>query len=252
MQLLLIRHAESENNAKPVHARVCDPSITARGRLQADCLGKWMSGLAIDQLITSPFLRTLETTRFVLQHAHTAPRRYPIAVWHDVFENGGCYHGHHEKNFRGAEGLGREAIHSFFRDISDQLPDREPPPLTVDSEIQSDGWWGGRDPESPDQMRARSRSVIERFENTFPQRPSHEPRSLSTDPVVVLIAHADFLREMLSLMLAGTVAMESVGPIPNTSVTSLQWSTTGWKLDSLNSVTHLPPRLVTGHQAMLS
>jgi 2,3-bisphosphoglycerate-dependent phosphoglycerate mutase len=252
MQLLLIRHAESENNAKPVHARVCDPSITARGRLQADCLGKWMSGLAIDQMITSPFLRTLETTRFVLKHAHVAPRRYPISVWHDVFENGGCYHGHHEKNFRGAEGLGRKAIHSFFQEIIEQFPDLEPPPLTVDNEIQDTGWWGGKDRETSDQMQARSRSVIRRFENTFAPHPNSEQGPHATDPVVVLIAHADFLREMLSQMLADTVEMDSIGPIPNTSVTSLQWSTTGWKLNSLNSVTHLPPRLVTGHEAMLS
>ncbi|MEO9594068.1 histidine phosphatase family protein [Rhodopirellula bahusiensis] len=252
MQLLLVRHAESENNAKPVHNRVCDPSITARGRLQADCLGKWISGLAIDQLITSPFLRTLETTRSILQHAHTAPRRYPISVWHDVFENGGCYHGHHEKNFTGADGLGKTAIHTFFRDIAAQFPDHEPPPVTLDSEIEESGWWSGRDRESPEEMSERSRGVVERFERTFTQRPGDEMLGTRAGRVVVLVAHADFLREMLSHMLFGRVAVDSIGPIPNTSVTSLQWSTTGWKLTSLNSVTHLPPRLVTGHETMLS
>ncbi|WP_430453185.1 histidine phosphatase family protein [Rhodopirellula europaea] len=252
MQLLLVRHAESENNAKPVHNRVCDPSITARGRLQADCLGKWMSGLAIDQLITSPFLRTLETTRSILQHAHAPPRRYPVSVWHDVFENGGCYHGHHEKNFAGAPGLNQSAIQSFFQEIAAQFPDRDPPPLTLDPEIDESGWWGGKDRELPEEMQARSLAVIKRFEQTFAQQPDEEILGDREDPVVVLIAHADFLREMLSQMLAGRVAMDAIGPIPNTSITSLQWSTMGWKLTSLNSVTHLPPRLVTGHQALLS
>ena len=38
MQLYLIRHAESENNARPEHDRVEDPSITTLGRRQAELM----------------------------------------------------------------------------------------------------------------------------------------------------------------------------------------------------------------------
>ena len=84
MQLYLIRHAESENNARPEHLRQSDPPISATGRLQASRLAEWASTLKIDILITSPFLRTLQTTRMITdagsQHVH---------VWHDVCLNRG-------------------------------------------------------------------------------------------------------------------------------------------------------------------
>ena len=89
MQLYLIRHAESENNAKPERLRVEDPPISSLGRQQAKCLGQWVRTLSVDILITSPFLRTLETTREVVNGA-----THHVHVWHDLFEQGGCYRGH--------------------------------------------------------------------------------------------------------------------------------------------------------------
>ncbi len=85
MQLYLIRHAESENNARPGHLRVEDPAITATGQLQAKHLAQWLTTLRFDLLVTSPFLRTLQTTRAVLEQS-----RCTTEIWHDVFERGGA------------------------------------------------------------------------------------------------------------------------------------------------------------------
>jgi 2,3-bisphosphoglycerate-dependent phosphoglycerate mutase len=52
MQLYLIRHAESTNNAKPPRQRVEDPPITELGESQATHLAKWTSTTEIDTLIT--------------------------------------------------------------------------------------------------------------------------------------------------------------------------------------------------------
>ena len=105
MQLYLIRHAESENNARPGHLRVEDPAITAVGRLQAQQLANWTRTLKIDALITSPFLRTLQTTQAVLD-----AEALPVSVWHTVFERGGCYRGYGDDACEGGPGLGRSEI----------------------------------------------------------------------------------------------------------------------------------------------
>ena len=84
MKLYLIRHAESENNAKPIYQRIEDPPITAVGRLQAERLAGWVETLKIDTLITSPVLRALQTTRRI-----TDATGQHVNVWADVFEEGG-------------------------------------------------------------------------------------------------------------------------------------------------------------------
>src|SRR6056297_1663142 len=105
MKVYLIRHAESENNTKPPEHRIEDPSITDRGHLQARCLADWLATIRYDHLITSPFRRTLQTTRHVVDRN---PR--PLCVWHHVFERGGCYSGHHDGNIVGRPGLSRKLI----------------------------------------------------------------------------------------------------------------------------------------------
>ncbi|MBB3207684.1 2,3-bisphosphoglycerate-dependent phosphoglycerate mutase [Rhodopirellula rubra] len=255
-ELLLIRHAESANNAKPVYERVCDPPITPRGRLQADHLATWMHSLPLDVLVTSPFRRTLETSYPILKR-----RACPVQVWHDVFENGGCYHGHDVKSFVGAEGMNRRQIERFFQpqpalagvsvgtqdpasisgDTSageDGLDDRFS--LTIDDEIGDAGWWACRPREESDETKLRATQVAERLVETFG----------GTRLSVALVIHADFKRELLRVLLKDILCMDSVGAIANTSVTMLRGSSEGvWQLGSLNSVTHVPPRLITGRES---
>lgn len=231
----LIRHAESENNARPIYERVCDPRITQRGRLQTQHLADWMKTLAIDLVVTSPFQRTLQTAKGIL-----VARRRRTEVWHDIFETGGCYHGHDPATFVGAEGFSRIEVAQLLD--SDNQATQADQWLTMDPEIGAAGWWANRPREEPHQTQARAVQVSKRLVETFAGTGLH----------IALIIHADFKRELLRVILRDILNLDAVGPIANTSVTELQFSGTPengrWRLGYLNSVTHLPPRLITGRE----
>ena len=224
MQLYLIRHAESANNASPTYRRVEDPPITPVGRLQADHLASWLTTLAADVLITSPFLRTIQT---VLPILDSTP--HSLQIWHNVFERGGCYRGFEESNFEGAMGMGRSAI---LRTLGDHASRS-----TLDQTIGDDGWWGGKNRETDDEAARRARQVCDRLATTFTNR-----------EVVLLLIHADLKRLMLTEMFQGLVAVPDLGPIRNAGVTKVNRVGERWQLDYFNSVTHLPAKLITGNE----
>ena len=219
MQLYLIRHAESENNARPGYQRVEDPAITAVGRLQAEHLANWARTLKIDALITSPFLRTLQTTRAI-----TSVTKQPVAIWRDVFERGGCYRGFGDEARQGGLGLGRSAIL------------RQMPGAIIDETISETGWWDGQDRETDDATEQRATDVIQRLVATFGGSGKH----------VAAVIHAEFKRHLLVQMLYGVADANQFGPLRNTGITKIDFDGTRWRLDWLNSVSHLPARLVTG------
>lgn len=222
MQLYLIRHAESENNSKPLYERVEDPPITAVGRLQAQHLADWAQTLRIDSLITSPFLRSLQTTRWILdrtpQHVH---------VWHDVYESGGCFRGHGPDAKEGSMGLGRAQILGHLS--------RDQDACTIDATIGEAGWWGGRDRETDDEAVQRTKRVAKRFVDTFG----------ASGDVVVAVIHADLKRLLLAELLQGIVDPFDLGPVRNTGITKVDFEGSRWRLDWFNSVSHLPAKLVT-------
>ena len=72
MNLYLIRHGQSENNALDESLRVHDPGLTETGLTQVEYLGKWFSVRPLDVLVTSPFRRALLTT--CLLYTSPSPR----------------------------------------------------------------------------------------------------------------------------------------------------------------------------------
>ncbi|QDT06101.1 phosphoglycerate mutase [Rubripirellula lacrimiformis] len=226
MQLYLVRHAESENNARPAYLRVEDPGITAVGRLQAQHLADWVRTMAFDHLITSPFLRTLQTTRYV-----TDATGAPVSIWDNVYERGGCFRGHGPDATEGGIGLGRSGV---IRHVVAQA-DR----CTVDSSIGEAGWWAGKPRETDDEAEVRATTVVQRFAETFGD----------SQDVVVAIIHADLKRAMLRHMLAPGADAGLFGALRNVGVTKLDFSAGTWQLDWFNSVTHLPSKLITGNES---
>jgi 2,3-bisphosphoglycerate-dependent phosphoglycerate mutase len=225
MQLFLIRHAESENNARPLHQRVEDPGITAVGRMQAEHLAQWTRTMKIDTLITSPFLRTLQTTRSIVdatpQHVH---------VWHNVFERGGCYRGFGPEARQGGPGLGKSSILRHATGSPDQC--------VIDKSIGEEGWWGSRPREEDHEVEARARIVAKRLTDTFG----------ATRKVVVAVIHAEFKRWLMAELFQGFIDAHQLGAIRNTGITKVDFDGEKWQLDWFNSVTHLPSRLITGHE----
>ncbi len=202
MQLYLIRHAESENNARPGHLRVEDPAITATGQLQAKHLAQWLTTLKFDLLVTSPFLRTLQTTRAVLEHSSCATE-----IWHDVFERGGCYRGFGDDACEGGPGLG-------LGDLRRLMPE-----ATIDTSILETGWWGSRRRETHQEAVARAELVEKRFIQT-----------LQRCEVLVAVIHADFKRLLLTQMLRGITDATALGPMRNTGITKVDYDGAKWKL----------------------
>ena len=61
----LVRHGESEGNARRTFQGRLDLPLAERGREQARTVGAWLADKGIDCLYTSPLLRATETARIV-------------------------------------------------------------------------------------------------------------------------------------------------------------------------------------------
>lgn len=227
MQLYLIRHAESQNNARPPYERVEDPTITPVGHLQAESSAAWIKSLKFDHLITSPFKRTLQTTRYVMDATD-----HSVQVWHHVFERGGCFKGFGPDATEGGPGLARSGVISHFP------TDR----CVVDDTISEDGWWFGKERETDGEHSIRVKSVVDRINQTFGE----------TDAIVTMVIHAQFQRQLLQQLVPSANVMQ-LGFIKNCSVTKLNNHKTkdngeSWQLDWFNSITHMPAKLITGNE----
>lgn len=222
MQLYLIRHAESENNAKPLDQRVEDPPITSIGHLQAELLANWIETLPMDTLITSPVRRALQTTRYLHlknnQHVH---------VWSDVFEEGGIYRGHGPEATEGGPGLTRDEVIAHLAEDERHC--------TLDDRITDAGWWLCQPRETPEEAIRRASHVSQRLVDQF----NHEQ-------TVVMVIHADFKRKLMIELLGPAANTLRLGKLFNTGTTRLVLEKNRWLVESFNSVTHLPAGLITG------
>lgn len=236
MQLYLIRHAESENNARPNHERVEDPHLTELGQSQAEALANWLVTLAPERIVTSPFRRALQTAAPTLQRldgqaaGDSGDGASEVHIWDEIFERGGCFAGWDDANSRGMPGLGHEGILRIL-----------PTAKIVDS-LHPEGWWQGRPREQNAEAVARAARVRARLEEELGARPTRW----------AVISHADFMRLLLHELLGDRgVAVESLGPIYNASITRLHWHGTHWEMHWFNAVTHLPAELIVDPSAQV-
>jgi len=139
MELYIVRHAQSINNALANHwDRVCDPPLTELGRRQAEILAHHLAtgkspipweadrrGYGITRLYCSPMWRALQTAQPVGQALGLAPE-----VWIDIHEHGGIYLDHGEAGGTvGYSGKTRSEILAEF------------PNYTLPEAISERGWW---------------------------------------------------------------------------------------------------------------
>lgn len=218
MELLLIRHGQSYNNARPEHERIEDPPLTVVGQEQCQRLTGNPDVTQAELIITSPFLRALQSAD-ILQRA----LELPVVVWRDIHEQGGCYAGYIPGQYEGRPGLTRQEIQRLF------------PNFSIEPTIGENGWWQSKPYETFGAARVRARRVLQQFETQL----------VPNFRKVAMICHGDFLRALMLEAAPDALALEQVwGPIYNASVTLIRYHSPPccvyW-----NSVTHLPAELVT-------
>jgi 2,3-bisphosphoglycerate-dependent phosphoglycerate mutase len=138
MELYLIRHGQSTNNATNEVDRVADPALTEAGHKQAEAVAQYLkygrslvdpganhNGFGITKLYCSPMLRTLQTAQPISKALGLKPE-----VWIEIHEHGGIFLDFRdERGVVGYPGLSRSEILKDFADYS--LPET----------LQENGWW---------------------------------------------------------------------------------------------------------------
>jgi 2,3-bisphosphoglycerate-dependent phosphoglycerate mutase len=208
MELYLIRHAQSQNNERPQEQRVEDPALTELGHVQAARLGRWIRSLRLTRLVTSPFLRTLQTAEHLARSTDLVPD-----VWIDLHELGGCVSGSAPEVMLGRPGLtGREIATQF-------------PTFRIVDPIDGQGWWQSKPYESSEQAAQRARMLLERTRTQF----------AGSQERVAYVTHGDFKRIFLELF-----HVEPLGVPFNSSVTKVLLAADSIHLQAYNLVEHLP------------
>ena len=218
-QLLLIRHAQSQNNANEEQARICDPGITDLGRQQAESLSKFLSSMVFESIICSAFRRALQTA----EHLNSTLGK-PSEVLIDLHEHGGCYEGWHSENFVGMPGMTDTEIEAEFSNVV--FPDDYP----------ADGWWQSKPRETHDQSIERA----ERMANILADRYS------AASANVACVTHADFLAKLLVAMFGSEIENETAFfDLKNVGITRVIFDGNRWQFLEVNSVDFLPVELVS-------
>ena len=212
--LLLIRHAQSENNAFPDHLRVSDPNITALGVAQAKKLAEAVQQLKPSVLYCSAFLRSLETTRPIAQLTGMHP-----FVRQDIYEQGGCHRGYLPNQRIAEAGMNRERLSLEYKN------------WRLDDRITSKGWFDLDHYETQAEASERAARVRGWFES--------ETGSHSREDRVAMVIHADFKIRLLEAFLEDSAIEHKLGDVVNTSISRLSKVSGRWKLDYWNVHSHL-------------
>ncbi len=193
MQLLLLRHGEATNNVTPPEeARFGEHELTARGMAQVeqfcqhynqedrilDQRDAQLKGLLskVDYAYSSPMLRALQTTRIVHQNL-TLP---PVEFHPSLMEWGGPVELDPEDQERKVRGLNDQQLQDQFPFLRLQAPEK-----------LSNGWWDNQPKESPEEVWARGKELLDFF------RSKHQP-----DEVVLVVSHLWFINVLRQHVLA--------------------------------------------------
>ena len=220
MRFYLVRHAQSENNARPESERQHDPAITSIGAVQARNVAQRIaSEVEFDQLITSGFRRALMTCEAI---AKTTGKTPEVVV--DIHESGGCYAGWMLGELVGMPGMSAEEINEQFG------------PIKIPQELGSKGWWNSRPYEVYSQLVARA----ERVSDYFSSRIDAEQK------VMLCVSHADFIAQFLKVAIGEAVLDDpNFYRLKNTGLTCLDWDGKKWSSVFINSDSHLSTEIVT-------
>lgn len=217
-KLYLVRHAQSTNNAYPEPQRIPDPPLTDLGKQQALALATFAPKIDATHLLTSPFLRTLQTTEPIVRTTGLVP-----IIHAELFEQGGCYRGYDPIGKYPEPGLRRSEIAKHF------------PGWHIDPAIDEQGWNKLPHYENLDMAKERAKRVAKKLQQEFQDSAAR----------VLLVIHADFKLRLLEALLRRDDLEASLGSVINTSISSLILESNEWQLDTWNNHQHLPTDWIT-------
>ncbi|RMF94304.1 MAG: histidine phosphatase family protein [Nitrospinota bacterium] len=218
MELYLIRHAQSGNNANPAQ-RVEDPSLTRLGHQQAARVAERFTSAGITRLFTSPFRRALETTAYLRQATGLTPE-----IWIDLHEQGGVMRGTDPATYVGCAGMTRDEIRAEF------------PGYVIPAEIDERGWWKGKPFEGLEAAQTRAERVVQQTIARFARSQER----------VIFVSHGTFIRLLLGAFIGYPILQRNwLGEVWNTAVSTLLITPEQVQMTSFNSVCHLPPEWIS-------
>ncbi|KXK19482.1 MAG: phosphoglycerate mutase family protein [Chloroflexi bacterium OLB15] len=249
MELYIIRHGQSVNNALPDdQPRVQDASLTELGQKQAERLAAYLADgrnrdpryspatghaeredeatFGITNLYCSPMHRALQTTLPVAAAVGLKPE-----VWIDIHEHGGVYQATPD-GIVGYTGRTRAQVASEFPDYV--LPEG----------LTENGWWNaalGSEPYYTAAGRAiKVAAELKRRALEAPVQPDGRPTR------IVMISHGTFIDALIKALL---------NQLPNRSFFYLQYNTGITRIDFvekerlllryINRVPHLTPDMIS-------
>ncbi|HIC88955.1 MAG TPA: histidine phosphatase family protein [Anaerolineae bacterium] len=233
MELYLIRHGQSTNNARAAqNDRLCDPPLTDLGRVQAEKLAQHLArgmGLeatgghhegdyGITRLYCSPMWRALQTALPVGQALGLAPE-----VWIEIHEHGGVYLDHGKTGgVVGHPGKTRQEILAEFPDYV--LPEA----------ITDRGWWTNGY-EELSACYARAVKVADELH-----------KWATSDERIALISHGTFMDALLKALFDQLPGRHFSYSHNNTGITRVDFRSDGrLVIRYVNRVSHLPPDLIS-------
>jgi 2,3-bisphosphoglycerate-dependent phosphoglycerate mutase len=237
MQLYIIRHAQSANNAlDDQRYRVADPPLTEVGHRQAEILADHLvhgtgrfpaasrpanalgGGYGISRLYCSPMRRALQTALPVSRALGLMPE-----IWIEIHEYGGIWQDHGDGvGIRGHPGMTRQEIEAEF------------PGFKISEGVTESGWWRGAE-EEPETFVARAAWVVDTL------------HSWSEDVErIAIITHGAFIDGLLNALLKVARVQPVYYHHDNTGITLIDFRRNGkLSIRFLNRLDHLPAELIT-------
>jgi broad specificity phosphatase PhoE len=242
MDLYIIRHAQSTNNALADQSqRVCDPPLTDLGWRQTELLAGHLvegpskdpywrhdpnevdrrngRGYRITRLYSSPMLRALLTAGPVGRALGLAPH-----VWVDIHEAGGMWLDHGAPvGIKGYPGITRSEMLTRF------------PGYVVPENLTDEGWWRHAGHEDDGMAAARASRVADIL------------RSWATlDEWIAFITHGAFSDLLLRNLLGQPATLPVYYHLDNTSISLIRFRANGEiSIRYLNRLEHLPAEMIS-------
>lgn len=203
MRLYLVRHAQSRANAD-ARCRDIDCELTDAGRRQAEAVAAGLAAVGLNQVLASPYVRTLETAREIARASGAA-----AAVLPDLHE-------HHAQAFpeNAWPLMPKQILAALYPEF--ELPDEMP-------EL---GWQAP--PESLDAIANRMARVLAEMQRRSAQTPHAN---------VALVSHATPIQYLIRAAQPGVSASPPL--VDNASVTVIDVTPETAQVESVNQAGHL-------------